>query len=97
MKSMSMDEEEEEDRPVEIRNDKDNSCCLYKYIPDMSPKSVLLFSLVWNTLFTASQVRYAPMMKIKAFITHTFFLHYQHTLQQTGVRICHIAFPCSDG
>ena len=58
MKSMSMDEEEEEDRPVEIRNDKDNSCCLCKYIPDMSPKSVLLFSLVWNTLFTASQVRY---------------------------------------
>ena len=25
---------------------------LCKYIPDMSPKSVLLFSLVWNTLFT---------------------------------------------
>ena len=58
MKSMSMDEEEEEDRPVEIRKDKDNSSCLCKYIPDMSPKSVLLFSLVWNTLFTASQVRY---------------------------------------
>lgn len=52
----SMDVEDEEDCPVEIRND-DEKDCLSKCIPHMSPKFVLLFSLFWNTIFAASQVR----------------------------------------